>query len=315
MVTTTAENCLGSECPFWSRVLRGAGAPARAGGRPRRGQPPPAARRPRAQAGRLRRDPAGRAGLRASTRRTSCRNSPRSSSAKASARGRWWNWRAMRSASARTSAARSRSCSSRRSSSSTRRARCARRWNGCRRAARAARALHEPPVRDALDDVADALQRLRADARAAARGIARLRCLPCTRTRFLGAAARWLAQRRTVRGRAIRRRRRRRSFGSRGRRHRRALVRTLAARLPPAAHAARRLRPAARAPRALARGVGVHVGDAGGRRRFRPHRARASASTIRARCCNPVRSTGTRRRCATCRRAARADVARLRRRA
>ena len=64
MVTSTADNCLGSECPFWERLLRGAGAPARAGRRRGGGQPPPAAGRPGAQAGRLRRDPARRAGLR-----------------------------------------------------------------------------------------------------------------------------------------------------------------------------------------------------------------------------------------------------------
>ena len=50
--------------PVLGRLLRGAGAPARAGRRPRGGQPPPAAGRPGAEAGRLRRDPAGRAGVR-----------------------------------------------------------------------------------------------------------------------------------------------------------------------------------------------------------------------------------------------------------
>ena len=54
----------GQRMPVLRRLLRRAGAPARAGGRPGRGQPPPAAGRPGAQAGRLRRNPARRAGLR-----------------------------------------------------------------------------------------------------------------------------------------------------------------------------------------------------------------------------------------------------------
>ena len=44
---------------------------------------------------------------------------------------------------------------------------------------------------------------------------------------------------------------------------------------------------AARASRALARGLGVHLGDARGRRPLRPRRARASAWTIRRRCSHP----------------------------
>ena len=136
MVTSTAENCLGSECPFWSRMLRGAGAPARAVGGPGRRQPPPAARRPRAQAGRVRRDPAGRAGVRrrrgapvAGAGRAVLRRRPR----RAAAGGT--RARCDRRVQGRAGRAGGRAAAGA-TSSNTPRARCARRWNRCRRAAR-----------------------------------------------------------------------------------------------------------------------------------------------------------------------------------
>ena len=102
MVTSTAENCLGSECPFWSDCFVVQARAARAGGGHRRRQPPSAARRPGAEAGRLRRNPAGRAGLRGR------RSAPVAGSRRAVlrrrrwARGRWSNSRATRSPNART---------------------------------------------------------------------------------------------------------------------------------------------------------------------------------------------------------------------
>jgi hypothetical protein len=185
---------------------------------------------------------------------------------------------------------------------------CARRWNGCRRAARA-RALHERRCARRRRGCGAAGRRLARALREASPGFDACHA----RTRDFSARCRAGSTQRTHRTR----RRNPTPVTTTNDGAEDAgdvlLVRALATRLPPAAHAARRVRPAARIPRALARGVGVHVRDAGGRRRFRPPRERVSAWKIRARCCNPVPSTGRSRRCATCRRAARADVARLRR--
>jgi ATP-dependent DNA helicase DinG len=68
---------------------------------------------------------------------------------------------------------------------------------------------------------------------------------------------------------------------------------THAARFPAAAHAAGRLRAAARASRAIARGVDLHLGDAGGGpgvSTILP--TRLGASMRRARCSSPARSIG-----------------------
>ena len=99
-VTSTAENCLGSECPFFADCFV-------------------VQARQRAQAAdlvvvnhhllladlALKQEGFGEilpgAQPSCSTRRTSCRSWPRSSSAKASARGSWSNWRATRSPNAR----------------------------------------------------------------------------------------------------------------------------------------------------------------------------------------------------------------------
>jgi hypothetical protein len=83
---------------------------------------------------------------------------------------------------------------------------------------------------------------------------------------------------------------------------RRAVVRAQRARLPLPAHAAGRVRPAARAPRAFARRVGVHLRDARRRRRLPAPRRAAGDCRIRPPCSSPARSTGRARRCATCRR-------------
>ena len=271
LVTSTAENCLGSECPFWSRMLRGAGAPARAGGRPGGRQPPPAARRPGAQAGRLRRDPAGRAGVRgrrgapvAGPGRAVLRRRPRR--APAGGTGARCDRRMQGRAGCAGDAA-----GSRRASSSMRCARCARRWKslparGTRHARCTTRqcAMRSTRWPAALRSSPTALVPLRE----ASPGF------DACHARAQDFAAR------AARAGSVRARPRMRDFDAR----RDDDVRWYE--LSPRGFRLQRTPldvsgPLRAAPRTLAGGVGVHLGDAGGRRRFRPFRRRASAWTRR----------------------------------
>ena len=80
-IAASAENCLGTECPHYRRLLRDAHAPARRRIRSRHRQPPPAVRRCRRAPGRLRRGHPRLRRTRSSTKRTSSKTSRRSTSA------------------------------------------------------------------------------------------------------------------------------------------------------------------------------------------------------------------------------------------
>ena len=156
-VTSTRENCLGATCPAYSTLPRRRGAARGAGGRHRRRQSSPAARRPRAQGRGLRRAAAGRRGRdprrgapdagdrRAVFRRASSRSAPGGAAS-----------RAMRSRSSRGSASRSRRRRERLAAlesaivEATRRARRRERAHGLARAAAMPSWTRSTRIREAL---------------------------------------------------------------------------------------------------------------------------------------------------------------------
>jgi ATP-dependent DNA helicase DinG len=196
-------------------------------------------------------------------------------------------------------------CRRRRARWSRPRARCARRWRACRPRGTRWRALQVPAVFDGLDALAtraaarcsDALAPLREaspgfDACHGARARANARGCALGGAGWLGEAANPSMGSAAADADAARfavdetmatthRPGPRLADDRHPRGVRRALVRTVAARLPPAAHAAGRVRAAAHASRAIARGLGVHLGDAGGGRRLRPSSPRGWAWTRR----------------------------------
>ena len=249
--------------PVLGRLLRGAGAAARADRRHRRGQPSSAARRPRAQAGRVRRDPARRAGVR------DRRSAPAAGTRRAVLRRRLVGATAGRTRARRAGRMQGRRKARWRSVQAP-----ARDLEHATRALRAAmeplpprgtqfRALQDAGVRDALDGAGDGAVAVCAKrSRRCAKPAPGFEACHARAQDQHARLARWL--------RGARRRRRALDDA------RTSDVRWYElspARLPPAAHAARRLGAAARAPRALACGVGVHFGDARGRRPLRPRRA------------------------------------------